>query len=730
MTILAAVPLSNEQGLNEQPSDEPPPVESATAESTDPVPLLHPQIEPDLIRLWILRILFRQGATHCFLDEDENSFSSHRVARWLGLEDLIANFDRAQAYQRLQRMHEDAEKQAVTPPRYSEPLASNMVRLQAATGLTDTECHLTVFILLIHTDQYLYAACQWLNGFNIYDHARSITQILALPPAEVFDAMSRNSALLRTGLLKETENKHRPSDIVQYYQIISMAIAERLLREAVNPADLMSDMLHPGKPSTLTRADYLHMAQPFDALQHYLQHAITQGIKGVNILIYGAPGTGKTELVRLMAQETGIVLKELPPTDKNEESITGEERLTQLKFVQHFITGNTMLLFDEIQDIFDDADAFFSRSTAQKRKAEINSLLENNTAPVFWISNTVECLDNAFIRRFDMVLKLDVPPKSRRQQILQQSTQNLLVPPAALKRFAQHEKLSPAVMTRAAQVVNAIQHNIPDATATSLLESLINNTLDAQGFQRLQKKGGIERPAFFKPSFINADTDLTELAATLNGHSSARLCFYGPSGTGKSAYAQWLAEKIDRSLHIHTLAQLLGSFVGETERNIADAFHKAEQENAVLLLDEIDSLLQDRQSTHHQWEVTQVNEMLMQMETFTGIFIATTNRMDNLDAASLRRFDLKIKLDYLQPVQAWQLLTEHCKELGLAKPDSSIERHMEKLTALTPGDFAVLLRQHRFRPFKDTNDVFNRLKAECAMKRGQPLQGIGFIHKH
>ena len=714
MTILAAVPLSDRQ-IPDQFTD---------SLSTPQ----YPQIEPALIRLWILRILFRQGATHCFLDDDENSFSSHRVARWLGLGDLIAQFDKAKAYQRLQLMHEEAEQQAITPPLYSEPLASNLALLQAATGLTNTECHITVFFLLINTDQYLYKACQWLDGFNVYDHARSIAQILALPQAEVFDVMSRNSTLLRTGLLEKTNN--HAIDIVHHYKILSMSIAERMLREAVNPADLMTDFLHPGKPSTLTRADYAHMAQLFDALQHYLQHSVTQGVLGVNILIYGAPGTGKTELVRLMAQQTGIVLKELPPTDKHKNSITGEERLTQLKFVQHFITGNTMLLFDEIQDIFDDADSFFSRSTAQKRKAEINHLLENNAAPVFWISNTVECLDNAFIRRFDIVLKLDVPPKSHRQQILQHSTQALSVPSAALKRFAQHEKLSPAVMTRAARVVNAVQHAIPDTTTSILLENLINNTLDAQGFKRLQKSGSIERPAFYNPSFINADTDLTELAITLNRHSSARLCLYGPSGTGKSAYAQWLAEKTDRPLHSHTLAQLLGSYVGETERNIADAFHKAEQENAVLLLDEIDSILQDRQNAHRQWEVTQVNEMLMQMEVFSGLFIATTNRMENLDAASLRRFDLKIKLDYLQPAQAWQLFREHCHELHLQVQDASMKNKVSLLTALTPGDFAVLARQHRFRPFKDADALFTALKAECAMKRGQPLQGMGFVYRH
>ena len=78
-------------------------------------------------------------------------------------------------------------------------------------------------------------------------------------------------------------------------------------------------------------------------------------------------------------------------------------------------------------------------------------------------------------------------------------------------------------------------------------------------------------------------------------------------------------------------------------QNIAKAFSEAEQKGAILVLDEVDSFLQDRSGAYHSWEVTQVNEMLTQMESFQGIFIATTNFMTNLDKASIRRFDMKIE---------------------------------------------------------------------------------------
>jgi transitional endoplasmic reticulum ATPase len=65
-----------------------------------------------------------------------------------------------------------------------------------------------------------------------------------------------------------------------------------------------------------------------------------------------------------------------------------------------------MIVFDEVEDAFNDGDNLFGRkSTAQTRKAWINRMLETNRVPTLWISNSVGCLDAAFIRRFDMVVE-------------------------------------------------------------------------------------------------------------------------------------------------------------------------------------------------------------------------------------------------------------------------------------------------------------------------------------
>src|SRR3546814_276487 len=127
-------------------------------------------------------------------------------------------------------------------------------------------------------------------------------------------------------------------------------------------------------------------------------------------------------------------------------------------------------------------------------------------------------------------------------------------------------------------------------------------------------------------------------------------------------------------LHVKRASDILSAFVGDNERNIASAFRAAKREGAVLLIDEIETFLLDRRSAQRHWEVSLVNEMLTQMEGHDGIFIASTNQIDALDKAALRRFDIKIGFGALRPNKAWELLRRQCAVLGIGEPDRKSTR--------------------------------------------------------
>jgi len=179
-------------------------------------------------------------------------------------------------------------------------------------------------------------------------------------------------------------------------------------------------------------------------------------------------------------------------------------------------------------------------------------------------------------------------------------------------------------------------------------------------------------------------------------------------------------------LVVKRASDLMSKYVGGNEKNIAAAFNEAEQKGAVLLMDEVDSFLRDRRAVKESWEVTLVNEMLTQMESFSGVFIASTNLMDGLDQAALRRFDLKVKFDYLLPAQAFELMTRYCHSLALEAPGAQHQAAIARLVNLTPGDFATVARQHRFRPVNCTANMLAALQAECAVKEGSRAT-IGFL---
>jgi len=136
---------------------------------------------------------------------------------------------------------------------------------------------------------------------------------------------------------------------------------------------------------------------------------------------------------------------------------------------------------------------------------------------------------------------------------------------------------------------------------------------------------------------------IEKVVEALRARGHGALCFHGPPGTGKTALAEHIARALGRPLLIRQASDIASKFVGETEQNMARMFAQAEQEQAVLLLDEADSFLRSRRMAERNYEVSEVNEMLQGMERFAGVFICTTNLFDELDEAALRRFTFKIR---------------------------------------------------------------------------------------
>jgi len=187
-----------------------------------------------------------------------------------------------------------------------------------------------------------------------------------------------------------------------------------------------------------------------------------------------------------------------------------------------------------------------------------------------------------------------------------------------------------------------------------------------------------------------------QIVKALRNRPQGSLCLYGLPGTGKTQFAEHLAVELAKPLLVRHASELFDKYLGESEKRIAAAFDQAEEEGAILLLDEADSFLRDRQRSEQSWQVSTVNEMLQRMERFDEIFICTTNLYSQIDTAALRRFTFKLEFLPLTFEQRWEMFMNEADLHG--KPMSEkrrvvFEDRLALMQDLTPGDFATVKRQ-------------------------------------
>ncbi len=432
--------------------------------------------------------------------------------------------------------------------------------------------------------------------------------------------------------------------------------------------------------------------------------------KGFNILLYGDPGTGKTSFAKVLAQSVKLDL--YPVGVCNGGEAEKNYRLQQLYRNQFLLKNvkNACILFDEGEDMF-------SSLETRTSKMEINNLLENNEVPVIWTTNKIHRMDPAFIRRFTLAVCFNKPPIEVRQKIWHKYlTENKITcDKGDMLTLAKKYEVPPSMIAGAAQVARMAKGDL-------------NTVKEHLSYMTQALRGGYKKPEDnmnkqeFETALINADMNLDLLTQQIKrlGRLNFSLCLYGASGTGKSAYARYLAEELGLDVLQRRASDLISPYIGETEQNIAKAFAQAKENKMLLVFDEADSFLRDRSLAARSWEVSSVNEMLTWMENHPYPFVCTTNLMDALDPASLRRFSFKVKYDFLTPQQVVCAFMFFFHVM-IDKKD------VEGLNKLTPGDFTlvknkaeILGKSTQFEAIKEM------LETEQKLKHNAYGSGIGF----
>ena len=571
----------------------------------------------------------------------------------------------------------------------------------------------------------------------------ALADVAGVKAADVAEALRAGSRLERIGMVENLISEHNITDLADLMKV-SEKLPPVLMREYRDTSELMAVFTRPSVRSELSSNDFAFVKDDVDVLVSLLKNAVAGKEQGVNVLLYGPPGTGKTELAKVVAQAAGLDLFEVEHADRDGNSLSGRDRYRSLQIAQVFLKGGqqSALLFDEVEDVFppisNEAAQLMARSDqlpapsngSVNGKAWVNQILESNTVPTLWVTNRIEQIDPAFRRRFAYHLELRSPPPGAREGLLRKTLEGVQVSEPFVAKLTARKGLTPAQIRTAVRFARLATC---EASAGSQIESLIERQLknaDVALGNKADAKGH-KTVTTYDLDMLNVESrfEIPRIVEALKTRGHGALCFYGAPGTGKTALAEHIAKALDKPLIIKQASDLMSKYVGETEQNMAKMFQEAEDEKAVLLLDEADSFLQDRRGAQRTYEVTEVNEMLQGMERHHGIFICTTNLLDKIDQAALRRFTFKIKFMPLNAVQRETMFVVEALggDSGLLTTD--LRSRLAKITQICPGDFAAVKRQTDILDATFSSDEFMaQLEAEHRIKpEVRESRGIGFV---
>ena len=637
----------------------------------------------------------------------ENNWRYDNIAEALGLPSEMENSDDfyAKVKKLLQARNKTLPKLTALCVNENTIIQQNIYTLTQLLSLNAAEKTLFRLSVQLRLDEPLKELTGVLPKSNLVGVSEILSNLFGLPKSDIISALKDKGKLLGYGLLERNYNPDRLHDYLEWGKMLDF---DEFISEPLNEQMLLKVCTKPAIEPSLSLDNFAYLNEMKTMMLDYLHSSFATRRKGVNILIYGAPGTGKTEFATLLAKAVSVSAHNITYMDENEEVIRAEERLNKCRFAQKILDGqSSLLIFDEIEDVFD--AGFFGHSVAQKNKAWMNQLLENNNVPMIWLSNSVSGIDPAFLRRFDLILEMPDLPLKNKSALITQLTEGKLST-AYVQHFAKVRSLTPAILSRTIRVAKEL--NTSNFAETLLM--MFNQTLKSQNKPKIEPL--VLGKADYNLDYVACNDNIHRISEGLKRSKKGRICCYGPPGTGKTAWAAWLAEELDMPLLLKQGSDLLNRYVGGTEQNIAQAFEQAKADNALLVLDEVDTFLFSREGADRSWERSQVNEMLTQIERFEGLMVVSTNLIEVLDPAALRRFDLKLKFDYLTLPQRLDFAKQQAEILGLPLLSEENLNQIESLNLLTPGDFAAVARRHQFSPFQKVQDWLSALQGECEVK--------------
>lgn len=634
------------------------------------------------------------------------------------------------------------EARQAKPRRHARPTLPErkLQELQQTFGLSDIEVDVVVLMYLYGIDagvERLYDDFGTLTNsrssyLDVPTQTKQVAVLTNRPTRTIAAAIADNATLARTGLI--TVKHDLPDEVVRFLEgqshkpIISNYFSEytgdaiALDNHVIKPADMQAvqtliENREPGAPVTL--------------------------------LLYGPPGTGKTKFAHSLGRHYGLKTYEIGTVDLEDGKAADVNafRLRAYAACQRLVGGDqAMIIIDEADAMLNARPEFFSFAPVAE-KGQVNTVLDQSRVLTVWITNRASGIEDSTSRRFDYAIRFEKLSFEQRcnvwrNAIRRRRLQRCFID-SDIERFASQFEVSAGGIDVALRNVARVYRRTRRKTGmTDLLETLLTSHLKVLNQDTRMTNASQAATGNYSLDGLHIKADMPSTLGIIDRFGASwptadtadlqirnlNLLLYGPPGAGKTELAKYIARRLKRRLLVKRASDLLSMYVGQTEKLIREAFREAEHDRAILFIDEADSMLGSREGAVRSWEISQVNELLTNMETFHGMLICSTNFKQAVDSAAIRRFNIKLEFDYLTPDGAEVFYRRFMDSLVSTRPSRLDLERLRTFPGLAPGDFKVVYQNHVL--FEDGaithGMLIDALRREVRARDSRAGRSVGF----